>query len=83
MNAVNQSIGRAIRHQHDYAAIVLIDHRYTTSRIYTKLPGWIRKSLNVTNLFNESFGTLATFYKYHRHRMQEEAAKEVGKSVKP
>ncbi|KAK0610954.1 helicase C-terminal domain-containing protein [Immersiella caudata] len=42
MRAVNQSIGRAIRHRNDYAAIVLVDRRFGTERIQTKLPGWIR-----------------------------------------
>lgn len=42
MRAVNQSIGRAIRHQNDYAAIVLVDRRFGTDRIKGKLPGWIR-----------------------------------------
>lgn len=42
MRAVNQSIGRAIRHQGDYAAIVLVDRRFGTERIRAKLPGWIR-----------------------------------------
>ncbi|KAH7014976.1 helicase C-terminal domain-containing protein [Ilyonectria destructans] len=45
MRAVNQSIGRAIRHQGDYAAIVLVDRRYGTERIRGKLPGWIRGGL--------------------------------------
>jgi chromosome transmission fidelity protein 1 len=42
MRAVNQSIGRAIRHQNDYAAIVLVDRRFSSPRIQGKLPGWIR-----------------------------------------
>jgi chromosome transmission fidelity protein 1 len=42
MRAVNQSIGRAIRHRKDYAAIVLVDKRYAVERIRGKLPGWIR-----------------------------------------
>ncbi|KAK3314292.1 helicase C-terminal domain-containing protein [Apodospora peruviana] len=42
MRAVNQSIGRAIRHQNDYAAIVLVDRRFGTERIRGKMPGWIR-----------------------------------------
>ncbi|KAI0018902.1 DNA repair helicase [Xylariomycetidae sp. FL0641] len=42
MRAVNQSIGRAIRHRNDYAAIVLVDRRFGTDRIKAKLPGWIQ-----------------------------------------
>ncbi|KAJ5816866.1 hypothetical protein N7447_009099 [Penicillium robsamsonii] len=45
MRAVNQCIGRAIRHVNDYAAIIMIDRRYESPRIQQKLPGWIRGSL--------------------------------------
>lgn len=45
MRAVNQSIGRAIRHKGDYASILLLDKRYKTPRIESKLPGWIRQSI--------------------------------------
>lgn len=45
MRAVNQSIGRAIRHQKDFASIVLLDRRYRTERIAGKLPGWIKQSI--------------------------------------
>lgn len=45
MRAVNQCIGRAIRHRGDYAAILMLDRRYGTKRIKDKLPGWIRSSL--------------------------------------
>jgi chromosome transmission fidelity protein 1 len=45
MRAVNQCIGRAIRHRNDYAAIVMIDKRYDSDRIQRKLPAWIRQSL--------------------------------------
>lgn len=34
--------GRAIRHANDYAAIVLLDERYTTDlRVWQALPTWL------------------------------------------
>lgn len=45
MKAVNQCIGRAVRHISDYAAILLLDERYGQERIRSKLPEWIRISL--------------------------------------
>lgn len=45
MRAVNQSIGRAIRHKDDYAAIMLLDRRYAAPGIRGKLPAWIRGGL--------------------------------------
>ncbi|KAL9586121.1 MAG: hypothetical protein Q9212_001102 [Teloschistes hypoglaucus] len=45
MRAVNQTIGRAIRHRNDYASILLLDRRYSTPRIADKLPGWIKQGL--------------------------------------
>ncbi|KAK2797355.1 ATP-dependent DNA helicase chl1 [Onygenales sp. PD_10] len=45
MRTVNQCIGRAIRHQNDYAAILMMDRRYGTARIQGKLPNWIQQNL--------------------------------------
>jgi chromosome transmission fidelity protein 1 len=45
MRAVNQSIGRVIRHRGDYAAVVLVDRRFGAERVRAKLPGWIRAGL--------------------------------------
>ncbi|KAJ4481923.1 helicase C-terminal domain-containing protein [Lentinula aciculospora] len=41
MNAVNQSIGRAIRHRNDWAALLLLDQRYSNPSIQEKLPRWL------------------------------------------
>jgi chromosome transmission fidelity protein 1 len=47
MRAVNQAIGRAIRHKGDWANILLFDARYAQQRVQAKLPGWIKESLPV------------------------------------
>jgi chromosome transmission fidelity protein 1 len=41
MRAVNQCIGRAIRHRHDHAAVLLLDQRYARARTLRSLPTWI------------------------------------------
>lgn len=45
--AINQSIGRAIRHQNDYSSIFLIDARYANQPLGVlreRLPKWIGDS---------------------------------------
>ena len=63
MKAVNQSIGRAIRHKDDYASIILVDHRYSRPNIVNKLPGWIKKHVSVEEKFGPVMPKLHRFYK--------------------
>jgi chromosome transmission fidelity protein 1 len=57
MRAVNQSVGRAIRHANDYAAIVLCDNRYSSEmRIWRSLPQWLRKGCGAPSSEDASFG---------------------------
>ena len=44
MRAVNQAIGRAVRHKDDWAAIVLLDQRFCSNRIQDRLPRWMMAS---------------------------------------
>lgn len=63
LRAVNQSVGRAIRHANDYAAIILLDQRYTTdTRIQGGLPGWLKKGLQAQHDFHSNISQLARFY---------------------
>ncbi|RDB17932.1 ATP-dependent DNA helicase CHL1 [Hypsizygus marmoreus] len=66
MNAVNQSIGRAIRHQRDWASLILLDRRYASTSIRNKLPKWIGSGITVTDGFGPAIKGLATFYKSKR-----------------
>ena len=63
MKAVNQSIGRAIRHKGDYASIVLVDNRYSRANIIKQLPGWIKKHVIVEEKFGPIIPKLHKFYK--------------------
>jgi len=62
MKAVNQCIGRAIRHRDDFAVIVLMDSRYSKPSIHAKLPKWITNAkINVAS-FGEFFKELRNFF---------------------
>lgn len=52
--AINQSIGRAIRHRGDYACLLLIDKRYSKSNIPSRLPQWLANSFRQMNNFDET-----------------------------
>ncbi|XP_063976651.1 ATP-dependent DNA helicase DDX11 [Diachasmimorpha longicaudata] len=60
MKAVNQCIGRAVRHINDYATVLLIDRRYTNK--CKALPGWIQKTLNISDEFSTTVGDVARFF---------------------
>ncbi|KAI0164563.1 DNA repair helicase [Xylariaceae sp. FL1272] len=66
MRAVNQSIGRAIRHRNDYAAIILLDRRFSMDRVKGKLPGWIQNGLiegSENGGLGQMMGRLSSFFR--------------------
>ncbi|XP_060779251.1 ATP-dependent DNA helicase DDX11 isoform X3 [Neoarius graeffei] len=62
MKAVNQSIGRAIRHRGDYACIALCDRRYARTGTLQKLPEWIRSSTRTHSNFGPAFASVRKFF---------------------
>ncbi|XP_047451745.1 ATP-dependent DNA helicase DDX11 isoform X2 [Mugil cephalus] len=62
MKAVNQSIGRAIRHRGDYSSIVLCDRRYSRPATLSKLPTWIRDRTSSHATFGPAFAALRKFF---------------------
>lgn len=66
MRAVNQSIGRAIRHREDYAVIALFDKRYNSDRIASKLPKWIQNGMvqdRAEKPFTDVMARIGRFFK--------------------
>lgn len=75
MRAVNQSIGRSIRHAGDYATILLVDHRYMRPEITSKLPRWIAATMPPNGAdpskpftFGQAFGHTRAFFQNKRER---------------
>lgn len=54
MRAVNQSIGRSIRHINDYSIIYLVDRRFSTPRIQNKLSQWVKERISITTTNNNN-----------------------------
>lgn len=65
MQSVNQSIGRAIRHAADFAAILLVDARYAAGDVRALLPGWIGEGLQevAPGRFGSVVRELALFFR--------------------
>nr|CAB3236927.1 probable ATP-dependent RNA helicase DDX11 [Phallusia mammillata] len=63
MKAVNQSIGRAIRHRNDYSCVLLLDKRYHKHSVESKLPKWISEHLQKLNQFGKACVEIRKFFK--------------------
>ncbi|XP_059263414.1 regulator of telomere elongation helicase 1 isoform X1 [Mustela nigripes] len=61
--AVNQAIGRVIRHRHDYGAIFLCDHRFTQPDARAQLPSWVRPHVKVYDSFGHIIRDVAQFFR--------------------
>ena len=59
-------IGRAIRHRHDWASLLLLDQRYGTPSIRNKLPKWIGSKLVIAEGFGQAVKEMGTFYRNKR-----------------
>lgn len=63
MKAVNQCIGRAIRHANDYSVVLLVDERYQQDHLRKKLPAWICASLSTPMNYGGVQGSIVKFFR--------------------
>eukprot|EP01105_Mastigella_eilhardi_P006669 TRINITY_DN1820_c0_g1_i2.p1 TRINITY_DN1820_c0_g1~~TRINITY_DN1820_c0_g1_i2.p1 ORF type:complete len:610 (-),score=178.14 TRINITY_DN1820_c0_g1_i2:26-1855(-) len=62
LRAVNQAVGRIIRHRGDYGAVVLLDARYARPSTVAQLSRWLRGFLHVDVGITEPASRLARFF---------------------
>ncbi|XP_048006864.1 ATP-dependent DNA helicase DDX11-like [Leguminivora glycinivorella] len=67
MKAVNQCIGRAVRHANDYACVLLVDDRYSRPHTMAALPSFVQKSLMSNCNFGPTVGSMAKFFAKHKN----------------
>lgn len=63
LTGVCAAAGRAIRHRGDWAALILVDGRYASPRIRSKLPKWIEAGTKVADGFGQAMKELGRFYR--------------------
>lgn len=63
--AVNQAIGRVIRHKNDYGAILLCDNRFNQSQNKDRLSSWIQTHLKMVQspTFGPIIGEVGRFFR--------------------
>jgi hypothetical protein len=69
--AVNQAIGRVIRNDRDYGAVLLLDSRFGEARNQEGLSKWVRPHVQEDNGFGVAIGSLAKFYKEAQRKTDE------------
>ncbi len=60
--AVNQAIGRIVRHRYDFGCVVLCDDRFGSTQQQKLLSSWARPYLSISRNFAEAFGTVRSFF---------------------
>lgn len=65
--AVNQAVGRCIRHHHDYGAVILLDQRYERGEMQQSLPKWLRGNVIARGSLDYDFAVahLREFFRGH------------------
>lgn len=66
--ALNQALGRCIRHQNDWGALILVDDRFRNnpSRYISGLSKWVRQQIQHHSTFESALESLAQFSRKHQ-----------------
>ncbi|KAM3936095.1 Fanconi anemia group J protein [Leptodactylus fuscus] len=69
--ALNQALGRCIRHKNDWGALILVDDRFRSNPKYiTGLSKWVRQLVQHHSTFNSALESLVVFSKTQQQQVQ-------------
>ncbi|XP_060059857.1 Fanconi anemia group J protein isoform X2 [Erinaceus europaeus] len=79
--ALNQALGRCIRHKNDWGALILVDDRFRSNpnRYISGLSKWVRQQIQHHSTFQSALESLTEFSK--KHQKVTDVPKEDSKSV--
>uniref|UniRef100_A0A8D2ERN5 Regulator of telomere elongation helicase 1 n=1 Tax=Theropithecus gelada TaxID=9565 RepID=A0A8D2ERN5_THEGE len=80
--AVNQAIGRVIRHRQDYGAVFLCDHRFAFADARAQLPSWVRPHVRVYDNFGHVIRDVAQFFRVAERTMPAPAPRAAAPSLR-
>lgn len=63
--AVNQAVGRVIRHKDDFGAVIFMDKRFSFRSNIDELPRWMKDSVCVNEKFGSGIRELSMFFRVH------------------
>lgn len=81
--AVNQAIGRVIRHRNDYGVIILLDDRFNDVHVQNEMSLWLRKHIKITN-YQEAVRHVRDFFRVAQEKfgtVTKEKTQEVPKAM--
>ncbi|EAS06738.2 DNA repair helicase (Rad3) (macronuclear) [Tetrahymena thermophila SB210] len=62
VRALNQAIGRVIRHKDDYGSVYLCDNRFTQNQFQDQISGWVRPALKNYSTFEYLLNDCQNFF---------------------
>ncbi len=86
--ALNQALGRCIRHRNDWGAVIFLEQRFTFPRNVQKLSKWVRPAVRQFQSYSEGLQALRQFMREKGSKLPEELITpkqdiEESSSVKP
>lgn len=75
--AVNQAVGRVIRHRNDYGAVLFCDSRFADPQVKQQMSAWLRPYIQTPNQFGAVTRGLCQFFKNARETLPQPAKKEM------